>query len=305
MTHGRSIYAYDPVSREMIMSKRIRLTMGYDPEPLRAFAESRRPQAAALVNPPSSYVKYSTWSYDHDTREWALLGSAPAGVDTLVSTPHGVMGVNVDWPARLNDSGYDLPWSPDQPETDNAVYLFDAASRQWQRLGEPQASPQNLYELTSLAYDSKRDQLILHGGGKNRDELWTFDLKAKRWKNLQPVVAAPRGAQPPAASRAAVYIPRDDVFVIHGRAPDSRGASAMWAYRLESNEWTRLDIPPAPGVEASANVSQNRALLYDEKRDVVLLVLGTRGDDGLTHVFAMRYSDGQAPVFKSGRAASP
>lgn len=288
MTHGRRVFAYDPASRKMIVTRPIQLTMGYDPEPLRGFAENREPRAAALVGTPTSYKKYPTWSYDVDTFRWSLLGSAPAGVDTLVSTPHGVMGVNVDWPSRLNDSGYNLPWRPDEPEKDNAVYLLDAAARTWERLGEPQPSPQNLYEFTALAYDTHRDQLILHGGGENRDELWAFGFEQRRWRKLDPVVI-PSGAQPPSASREAVYIPRDDVFVTYGRTEDSRSAPVLWAYHLGTNEWRRVDVSSPPDVDPRIAAGQNRALVYDEKRDVLLLVLGTRGDDGQAHVFAMRY----------------
>ena len=54
---------------------------------------------------------------------------------------------------------------------DNGVYRLDVASRKWQRLNQPGAQPRNLYESTSLVYDSRRDQVILHGGGPRRDEL--------------------------------------------------------------------------------------------------------------------------------------
>ena len=93
-----------------------------------------------------------------------LVGAAPEGLDTLLSTPHGVIGLNVNWPRRLNDAGYHLPPAAQPPE-DTALSLFDAKAGRWQRLGEKQPSPQNLYERTSLAYDSNRDRVLLHGGG--------------------------------------------------------------------------------------------------------------------------------------------
>ena len=300
MTHGRRIYSYDPVSRKMIMVRPIRLTTGYDPEALRVFPEERRIRPDAVANPPSSYAKYATYSYDSETGDWELLGGAPAGLDTLASTPHGVVGIDVDWPSRLNDAGYSLPWSPAQPPEDKALYLFDPAKKVWKRLGERQTSPQNLYEMTSLAYDTKRDQIILHGGGQNREELWSFDLKTNRWKNMKPRVLAPEGAAPPTCGREAVYIPRDDVYLIYGRAPGSRSAPAMWAYKVSENAWRRIDILPTEGVEPSVAASQNRALVCDEQRDLVLLVLGTRGDSGEAHVFALRYRHDQAPLVPSG-----
>ena len=35
MEHGRRIYAYDPVSRKMIVVRRLRLTTGYEPPAIR------------------------------------------------------------------------------------------------------------------------------------------------------------------------------------------------------------------------------------------------------------------------------
>lgn len=217
--HGRKIYAYDPVSRKMIMTRTIRLTAGYEPEPLRLFPTKRAAAADALVSAPSSYLKYATWTYDPATGQWELLGEAPPGVDTLVTTRHGVMGLKVDWPARLNDAGYLLPWSPAQPPEETALYLLDVGNKRWERLSQGQPSPQNLYEMTSLVYDSRRDQVILHGGGQNRDELWVFDLATRRWKDMQPGVVAPAGAAPPGFT----------TFTLTSRRAGRASAACLWA----------------------------------------------------------------------------
>ena len=189
------MYAYDPVSRKMIMTRPIQLTTGYDPSPLRLFPVMMTSgyQAArdALVNPPSSYVKHVTWTYDPDTKKWELLGPTPQGVDTLLSTPYGVMGVNVNWRSRLNDAGYQLPWNPAGTAEDKAIYLLELAAGRWNRLGPSQPSPQNLYEQTSLAYDEKRRQILLHGAGKNREELWIFEMATHRWKKMQLQIVIP------------------------------------------------------------------------------------------------------------------
>ncbi len=237
--------------------------------PRQAAGSRRRPRIS-----PSSYVKYATWAYAPETASWEFVGPAPAGLDTLVSTPLGVMGVTVDWPARLNDAGYLLPWSPSQPPTDNAIYLFRGSA--WERLDKGQPSPQNLYEMTSLAFDSKRSQVILHGGGKARDELWTFDVKTARWKNMQPGVAVPQGTSPPSCMREAVYVPGEDVFLTLG--------DALWAYRPGVNRWERIDVAAPPGA-----AGQNRAMVYDPQHDLVLLVLGDNGDDGTASVYVLRF----------------
>ena len=272
--HGRRIYAYDPVKQKMIMARPIRLTTGYEPEWLKSFPGRPRAASDTLVFPPSSYVKYATWAYDPGTAAWELLGPAPAGLDALVSTPLGAMGVTVDWPARLNDAGYLLPWNPSRTPIDNAIYLLQGSA--WERLDKGGPSPQNLYEMTSLAFDSTRSRVILHGAGIRRDELWTFDLKASRWQNMHPGILAPQGASPPECMREAVFIPGEDVFLTLG--------DALWAYRVKDNVWERIDIPAPAGASG-----QNRAMVYDPQRGLVLLVLGTGGDSGTASVYALRF----------------
>ena len=292
--HGRRIYAYDPVSRKMVMMRRIRLTTGYDPEGLRDFPARSEAADDALLNPPSSYVKYATFTFDPDAGEWQLLGPAPAGMDTLVTTPHGVMGINVDWPTRLDDAGYRLPWRPWHAKEDTALYLYNAPERRWSRLDDGGASPQNLYETTSLAYDSKRDRLVLHGAGQNQDELWAFDLRARRWENLQPRVAAPSGGPPPVASREAVYLPEDDVILTLGSGREDSSQPAAWAYSAAENVWRNVEIPKPAGVEPGQMAGQNRALVYDPKRNLVFLVLGEHGDEGKASVYVLRYRHSRA-----------
>jgi hypothetical protein len=292
--HGRHIYAYDPVSHKMIMVRPIKLTTGYNPEPLQYFPGTARAHPDAVVNPPSSYDKYATWAFDPDRGQWELVNGAPAGLDTLVTTSHGVMGVNANERFRLNDAGYLLPWRPSQASEDTAVYLFDLSKKQWSRLGEPQPSPQNLYGMTSLAHDSNRDQIILHGAGQNRDELWTFDLKSQRWSHKNPRVASPEGTAVPVCTREAVFLPREDIFLIYGPAPEDRNLPALWAYKVSEDAWRRVDIPPMTGIEPGRRASQNRAMVYDPNRDLVLLILGTGGDEGQAVVYSMKYRHEQA-----------
>lgn len=279
--HGRRIYAYDPVSRKMIMMRTIRSTTGYNPEALRAYPAKRSAAPDAIVQTPSSYVQYDAFSYDTESGKWELLAAAPVGLDTLVTTPRGVMAVNVDWPERLNDPGYQRPWSPTDAPVDNAVYLFSVAERRWTRLGARQPSPQNLYETASLAYDTKRDRLLLHGGGARRDELWAFEFASRRWVHLEP------SGEKPVAEREAAYIPKADVLLIGTRAPEDRNVLALWAYSPAGNTWKR--VPASFAGDAPRNAAgQNRAMVYDAKRDLLLMVIGE--SDGPAIVYAMRYA---------------
>jgi hypothetical protein len=288
--HGRSIYAYDPVTHNLIMARAIRLTTGYEPEVLRRFpmalTSDYQARVDALVNPPSSYVKYATWKFDPDGGTFELLGAAPEGLDTLLSTPHGVVGLNVNWPRRLNDAGYHLPPAAQPPE-DTALSLFDAKAGAWQRLGEKQTSPQN-YERTSLAYDSNRDRVLLHGGGANRDELWSFELKERRWKNLTPTVITPQGGKPPASGRESVFLAKQDLLLIYAASSKEPRAWTLWAYRPARNGWEELEIS---GKDIPRRMGWNDAVIYDARRDLILLVAGASGDTGKASVYALRFND--------------
>jgi hypothetical protein len=274
MEHGRRMYSYDPVSRKMIVVRHMRLTTGYDPPVTKGLIASSDVAPDALVRPPSSYVKFATWTFDPQTSKWELAGAAPHGVDTLVTTPHGVIGIDVDWRSRLNDAGYQRRWTDASPHRDAGVYLYRADQRKWERLDRPGSSaPQNLYELTSLAYDSRRDQVILHGGGARRDELWVFNLRSGDWKNMSPASDGP----PPRCSREAVYLPETDAFVTFG--------DGVWVWKPAANTWKAV---PIPFDKAPSQTGQNRAMVYDPKHKVILLVLGARGDDGVAQVYALR-----------------
>lgn len=279
--HGRRIYAYDPVSRKMIMMRTIRSTTGYEPEALREYPHKKTVAPDAVVQTPSSYTHYATFSYDTQSGQWELIGPANVGMDTLVTTPRGVMGVNVDWPERLNDAGYQRPWSLNDTPVDTAVYLLNVAEKRWTRLGNKQTSPQNLYEMTSLAYDTKRDRLLLHGGGARRDELWAFDVKTRRWAHLEP-----KGERP-TASREAAYLANKDVLLISSPSPEERNALVLWAYTPVDNTWRRVSTSFAGSTPRGAS-GQNRAMVYDPKRDLLLLVLGETM--GRAAVYGMRYS---------------
>jgi hypothetical protein len=125
--------------------------------------------------------------------------------------------------------------------------------------------------LTSLAYDTKRGQVILHGAGANRNELWTFDVKTRAWKNRRPRV--PDGSQAPECAREAVYLPDQDVFLTLGGV-----------YDPAENAWRK------PGIgEPGERGSRNRAMVCDAKRGLVFLVLGQGGDDGRASVYSLRY----------------
>jgi hypothetical protein len=78
------------------------------------------------------------------------------------------------------------------------------------------------------------------------------------------------------------------VLLTFGPAPGNEKGPALWPYRVADNAWSRVAVEPPPGVEPRTAAGQNRALVYDPERDLVLLVLGTN-DRGESRVYALRY----------------
>jgi hypothetical protein len=293
--HGRKVYAYDPLSRKIINTKAVYLTAGYEPEAL-ATVEPRTPNLGhgeEFIR--SSYTKWTTWAFDVDLGDWELLCSGHPGLDLTVTTPHGVMAVDYDW--RNLDPGNSTRETPfDQlPQKENAVYLLDVANRRWQKLNDSGPWPQNLYEMTALAFDTKRDRLVLHGGGPRRDELWSFPLSERRWQILNSSGDSP-DTQPPVSRREGVYLPLQDVYLTSGQPLGSGAPPSVYAYHFEKNCWYRTGISAPQGRETASLAGQNRALAYDTQRDLVYMVLGKRrdGDVGEVEVYALRYDHSTA-----------
>ncbi len=288
MRHGRKVYAYDPVSRKVINTKWVMLTAGYDPAPLRDCPPVSPDWGGDPESyPNSSLTKWVTWSFDPDSGAWELLCPAVIGLDLTVSTPYGVMAVDHDW-ARLDrfERKELVAWEGEAVK-ENAVWRLDAAARRWEKLSGEGPWPQNLYELTALVHDSKRDRLLLHGGGPNRDELWEFGLEARRWRQLRPRVTG--GGAAPVGMREAVYLPDQDLLLTWSHAVGI-DQPATWVYDCAADRWSRVELASPEGQDPAVILAQNRAVAYDPARGLVLMVLGEQaGDDVRAVVWALRF----------------
>ncbi len=275
MRHGRKAYAWDPLSNLAINMKYVYLTAGYEPEWLNDYPPVDPDFGSGEDFNFSGYSKWTTWTYDEQKENWEILCPALPGLDLLVSTPYGVMGVNYFWRMANSSERPDMTVWNDKPMVDNSVFLLDVPGKEWKKLTKAGPWPQNLYEYTSLVYDSKRDQLILHGGGLNRDELWRFPLNTGRWEKLEPLFSAGTDGYPViGCSREAVYLPDDDVFFTVGKPSDDTTEPGFWAFRIENNTWYKLDLMPPEGWTLDDMKRANRAWAYDPKHDIVFMVLG-------------------------------
>jgi hypothetical protein len=200
------------------------------------------------------------------------------------------MAVDHNWGAVNSRNRTDMAVFEGDTLVDNSVYLLDVSENKWIKLTKDGPWPQNLYEMTALVYDSRRDKVYLHGGGLQRDELWEFGLKDGEWKKLDP-----RGVTAPECRREAEYIPGQDVLFTCSYPPEGPGDPSVYIYSPSSNRWMRAEISPPPGLEPNAIVIQNRSLTYDPIHDLILMVLGEReGDLVRAVVYAMRYDHKKA-----------
>jgi Galactose oxidase, central domain len=293
MRHGRKAYAWDPVSRRVINMKYVYLTAGYEPE-LLANCQPMNPDFGEGENfSQSGYAKWVTWTYDPGTERWELFCPALPGLDLLVTTPRGVMGINYYWRAVNSKERYDMVHYEGKTVVENSVFLLDLEAQEWRKLTTSGPWPQNLYEMTALVHDSRREQLILHGGGPERDELWRFPLDKGKWEKIEPRFAPGTGGKPPVCRREAVYLPDDDVYLTAGAPASDNAEPGLWAYRVAENRWYRVDIEPPEGKTMRDMLGQNRAWTYDPIHDMVFMILGERdGDVGRAVVYGMRYDFG-------------
>ncbi|MBN2288915.1 MAG: hypothetical protein JXQ83_06240, partial [Candidatus Glassbacteria bacterium] len=297
--HGRKVYAYDPVSDKVINMKYIALTAGYQPECLAGYEPLSPDFGSGEEFTRSSYVKWATWAFGLETGQWEILCSGRRGLDLTVSTPRGVMAVNSDWGSLYSESGPEQVLFNGEKVKENAVFLLDAAKRSWSKLTYTGPWPQNLYELTALAYDTRRDRVILHGAGPERDELWIFDPQIGRWRKMDPAVRPQGAGGPPVCRREGVYLPAEDVFFTCGYAAGSQDNPGVYVYQVASNAWYRVEIPPPEGLEAWSVAQQNRALTYDPSHGLVLMVLGRQsGDLADAVVYGLRYDHAKAVAGK-------
>jgi hypothetical protein len=295
MRHGRKVYAYDPVSDKVVNMKRVSLTAGYEPEVLSEYPPQSPDFGEGENFTRSGYSKWVTWVLDPEQADWQLLCPAAPGLDLTVTTPRGVMAVDHNWGAL--DPGNrmtDIPFE-DLPQKENAVYLLDVRGKQWSKLSKEGPWPQNLYEMTALVFDSRRNQLILHGGGPERTQLWSFGLRQGRWQKLEPSL---KGGPPPVCRREGVYIPSQDAYFTCGYPFGDSDKGSVYVYRIGENAWYRVEIPLPEGVSQAILTGQNRALTYDPERDLVLMVLGERrgSDVGAVRVYALRYNHRSASL---------
>ena len=123
---------------------------------------------------------------------------------------------------------------------DIAMYLLRGSK--WERISGPGPSP---HYLTTLAFDTKRNQVILHGAGPARRELWT--VRPHDGKMGEP----PAGRRIPGVPARSGLFAGSRLFLTYG--------AELWEYSPSKNSWRRTTV-----AEPTLRTGQNRAMVHGQ-----------------------------------------
>jgi hypothetical protein len=143
-----------------------------------------------------------------------------------------------------------------------------------------QLSPSPRWAFT-MAYDSKRDQVVLFGGSTVEEcwencppmngETWIYDVAANTWTEIKPPTA-PRGR----AHAPLAYDAESDRTIFYSGAisVDNLAPLETWSFDMNTKTWTQM--------KASGPANRfGHKLVYDSKADRVILWGGWNMKDNL------------------------
>lgn len=173
-----------------------------------------------------------------------------------------------------------VAWGIGRQSGDSGLWRLDAATRLWRPLPLEGGLPEQSPDQHGMAYDSRRDRLLLFSGvGRRRGDVVEYALATGRARWLEPA-GRERAAAP---SRETVYDPTGDAVLIAART--QRGESMEWlVYDCQRNEWRGIalagDDPIGPasgprrgGGNAAGRVFNNSlGLMHDSKRGLIWAV---------------------------------
>lgn len=131
-----------------------------------------------------------------------------------------------------------------------------------------------------VAYRPGNNSLYYFTGGLTAQ----YDVTRRRWRDLRPP-----HSPPPVTGGSLAYDPLHDEFVLFGGGHIAEDVfltlgAGLWEYSPSKNAWRKSTI-----ADPALRAGQNRAMVYEAKRDLILLVLGGSGNEGRASVFALRY----------------
>ncbi|MBI2806190.1 MAG: hypothetical protein HYX68_14510 [Planctomycetes bacterium] len=207
------------------------------------------PNLKALVFAPHEY----TYFFDPKTSAWSRSpGRNPYRANFYVVTVCATPGGAVVW-ANRRDGGA------------GALWRLDAASKAWKPLPLKGDLPATGADHHGMAYDSKRDRLLLFSDlGKNRGDVLQYDFKSgtTRWLNAGGKDKAM------AQARETAYIPEADAVLIGAHV---KGSAAWPLYDCGTNSWRAVELKGADPV-GKKSFNNSMGLVYDPHRRLVWAV---------------------------------
>ena len=144
------------------------------------------------------------------------------------------------------------------------LWRLDAA-RVWKALPVKGELPQTGADHHGMAYDSRRDRLLLFSDlGKNKGDVLEYDFKSgtTRWLNASGKEKAL------APSRETIYLPDEDAVLVGAH---HRGGSLWLMYDCTANAWVGVDLKGADPIGKKA-FNNSMGLMYDPHRRLVWAV---------------------------------
>ncbi len=221
------------------------------------------PNLKALVFAPHEY----TYFFDPELSRWSRSPERNPYqgnfyVVTVCATPKGA-----------------VVWANHRQGGAPGLWRLDAKSRTWKPLPLQGEMPQTSADHHGMAYDAKRDRLLLFSDlGKYKGDVLEYDFKAgqARWLNAAGKDKAI------APSRETAYLADADAVLIGAHVP---GESAWLMYDCSKNAWVGVELN---GVDPIGKKTFNNSmgLMYDPNRRLVWAV----GQYSTMHVLRMEVS---------------
>lgn len=244
-----------------------RMVIGYDTD--EAYGVNGVGGCSLLGRPFVGTHAYKTYAYDPQCKLMVLIHDQtmlydPERMDWLPdriaqpfsghcyttitgSSPHGVLA----WAGSL--SGY-------MGGKSRGLWRFDR-EQGWQELIKLGGCPDTEVDRSGMAYDSKRDRMLLLTRANNNPTLAAYDFKSGKLEKL-----APEGMDLlPTNVREFVYLDHcDRAMVLYSHAKDGKPHSVV--YDCANNRWSLIDTGPLTGNTFNA---PQRAMVYDPTRKLV------------------------------------
>lgn len=206
----------------------------------------------------------SVWLYDTAANSWMNMRPPPYD---LVGSSRAVGGLNS---GATYDPNHEISLSfggQGSSGGKNTLFAYDAYANGFYLLDA--ADPPAARDGMGLAYDRRRDKLVMFGGQYLVDKkTWFYDLATNRWegKLLDPHPPAHKVTKDYTSIPRLAYDSVNDVILCLAWLGEEKGHET-WALDMDQQAWKKL----SPATEPTGSKSRSRNLSFDAERNVFIL----------------------------------